>query len=61
MTVPIMIRMMIVTWFKVMALVVLEEARLVIRRMVVRVGKSCDILYKLYFCLLIVSSALWFA
>ena len=61
MTVAIMIRVMIVTWFKIMALIVLEEARLVIRRMVVRVGKSWNILYKLYFCLLIVSGALWFA
>ena len=60
-TVVIMIFMMIVTWFKIMALVDLVVALFVVRMMVVRVWKSRDKLNELYFCLFIVRSALRFA
>jgi hypothetical protein len=60
-TVVIMVSMIIVTRFKIMALIAVVVALFVVRMMVMRVWNSRDKLYKLYFCLLIVSSALRFA
>ena len=61
MAVLISILVMIVTWLKISALIIVEVARFVIRVMVVRVWKSWDELDKLYLCLFVVGCALWFA